>query len=251
MYKSEDWIDIEKIYHEYLERKREVNKVKYEDFKGWFNASSAGSCYRKMIYRARDYEVDPIEHRTNRLLRLGTIVHSDIEKSIKAWLGSPKYELVTEYQIQLPQFLVVGHLDIGVIDKKNDRIKVYDIKTCGSWKWRMKFGRKRDTNPSVNYELQIGTYGIGLGKDSGTTDVSLSILWYNKDTSAIREEPIADEWMEEAYEYWTELREVSDNTKHPEELIPGSPNVPLWNWECKYCEYKDKYCPGVSMPTKR
>ena len=109
----------------------------------------------------------------------------------------------------------------------------------------MKFGRKPDKNPSTNYELQIGTYGMGLGREYDITDVDLSLLWYNKDTSAMREENVNSIWMEEAFEYWTDLNEVVDSISKPEELTPGDPNVPIYAWECKYCEYKDTHCPGV------
>ena len=40
-------IDIPKIYNEYLQRKSVENRKKYEKYKGWFSASSAGRCYRK------------------------------------------------------------------------------------------------------------------------------------------------------------------------------------------------------------
>ena len=110
----------------------------------------------------------------------------------------------------------------------------------------MKFGKNPDKNPSINYELQLATYGIGLGNEYDITDVDLSIMWYNKDTSAMREENVSNLYMEEAFNYWTELNEVNDNISQPEELIPGKDeNVPVYNWECKYCEFQGKYCPGL------
>ena len=72
------------------------------------------------------------------------------------------------------------------------------------------------------------------------------MLWYNKDTSMMREENINSIWMEEAFEYWTDLNEIVNDINKPEELIPGdTPNVPVYSWECKYCEYQESYCPGV------
>jgi len=245
-------INIEEIYQEYLNHLRVKNKEKYKDHKGWFSASSAGSCYRKMMYRTMDIDTPAPDVRSNRLLRLGTILHDDFEKSIdlykEALIGETEnddIQIVTEHRIELPEIKVVGHLDIGIISKDADRIKIYDLKSCGAWKWRMKFGRKPDKNPSTNYELQIGTYGMGLGREHEITDVDLSLLWYNKDTSAMREENIDSIWIEEAFEYWTDLNEVVDSISKPEELTPGDPNVPIYAWECKYCEYKDTHCPGV------
>ena len=75
-------INIEEIYQEYLNHLRVKNKEKYKDHKGWFSASSAGSCYRKMMYRTMDIDTPAPDVRSNRLLRLGTILHDDFEKSI-------------------------------------------------------------------------------------------------------------------------------------------------------------------------
>ena len=155
-------------------------------------------------------------------------------------------EIVTEHRIEMPELNVVGHLDVGVIDKETDKIHVYDIKTAGAWKWRMKFGRNPDKNPSVNYELQLATYGMGLGLEHDITDVDLSIQWYNKDSSMMREETISNLYMDEAFDYWTHLNEVKDDVESPEELIPGKhENVPIYNWECKYCEFQGEHCPGL------
>ena len=50
-------IDIPKIYNEYLQRKNKENRIKYEKYKGWFSASSAGSCYRKQLHRKQDLKL--------------------------------------------------------------------------------------------------------------------------------------------------------------------------------------------------
>ena len=238
-------IDIQKIYNDYLEQKQVENREKYKDVKGWFSASSAGSCFRKQLHRLQDLEVGPRDIKSNRLLRLGTLVHADFEKSLDKYKDD-RLEVVTEHRIKMPELNVVGHLDVGVIDKETDKIHVYDIKTAGAWKWRMKFGRNPDKNPSVNYELQLATYGMGLGTEYDIHDVELSIQWYKKDNSMMREEPISNLYMDEAFNYWTHLNEVKDEIKQPEELIPGKhENVPIYNWECKYCEFQGKYCPGL------
>ena len=154
--------------------------------------------------------------------------------------------IVTEHRIKIPELNVVGHLDVGVINAKQDKIEVYDIKTAGAWKWRMKFGKNPDKNPSINYELQLATYGIGLGNEFDITDIDLYIMWYNKDNSSMRKEQVSNLYMEEAFDYWTDLNEVKEKTSQPEELVPGKhDSVPIYNWECKYCEFQGKYCPGL------
>ena len=184
-----------------------------------------------------------------RLLRLGTIVHEDIQESLNHYFRhtDTKLKLYIEHQIKIPELNVVGHLDAAIYDKENEHIRLYDIKTSASYKWRMKFGRKREKNGSVNYNLQIGTYAFGLGEELKTTDIDMNLLWYNKDTSAVREEAIDQEWISNAIEYWEELNDTLEGVKseNGNELIPGSYGVPMMNWECRYCGFKDIHCPGI------
>ena len=72
---------IESIFNAYL---KEQEKTKQSD-KGVFHASSAGSCYSKQMYSYYDYPSDEKDDKSYRLLRLGTIVHSDVEKAISMY----------------------------------------------------------------------------------------------------------------------------------------------------------------------
>ena len=74
-------MDIESIYNAYL---KEEEKIKQRD-KNVFHASSAGSCYRKQMYSYYDYPSDVKDDKSYRLLRLGTIVHGDIEKALMSY----------------------------------------------------------------------------------------------------------------------------------------------------------------------
>ena len=71
-------MDIKSIYHDYLvhlESKRERTKNK-------FHASSAGSCLRKQMYSYYDFPQDIKDDKSYRVLRLGTVMHEEIENSI-------------------------------------------------------------------------------------------------------------------------------------------------------------------------
>jgi len=241
--------NIESIYADWLSEKNAKNREKYEDFKGTFSASSAGNCFRKQYLKSKGIDEPALEDRVMRLLRLGTIVHEDIQESLNHYFRhtDTKLKLYIEHQIKIPELNVVGHLDAAIYDKENEHIRLYDIKTSASYKWRMKFGRKREKNGSVNYNLQIGTYAFGLGEELKTTDIDMNLLWYNKDTSAVREEAIDQEWISNAIEYWEELNDTLEGVKseNGNELIPGSYGVPMMNWECRYCGFKDIHCPGI------
>ena len=242
-------VNVEKVYADYLKEKNVENRKKYEGLTHLFSASSAGTCFRKQYLRTKGLDKIPMEDRVMRLLRLGTIVHEDIQDSLKERFNEDEkdYVLYMEHQIKIPDLCVVGHLDIGLYDKEKGSVKVYDIKTCASYKWKMKFGRRPDKNGSVNYNLQLATYTFALAEELKTADTQMSLLWYNKDTSALREEPIDNSWINSALEYWEELNEYLENVNsdNGKELIPGSYGVPMMNWECRYCGFKDLYCQGI------
>ena len=235
------------IYSEFLKGEQQVKDPKFKD---WFRASSAGSCFRKQWYNINGYEQSELDDRVMRLLRLGTIVHADIEKAVNQYVkNNDDVNIITESEIEIPSLKVVGHLDIATVHNNDEQVSVdiYDVKTCASYKWRMKFGRNPDKNPSFNYELQVGTYGLGIQALYKTDDITLSLLWYNKDTSAMRVQPIdALEWTSAALEYWTECSESLAKVEDPEsDLIPGVDfGVPMMDWECRYCGFT-KHCKGI------
>ena len=243
--------DISYIYNSYLLSKQDQHKEKYKKYAGWFSASTAGSCFRKQYYNVNGYEGTQPDEKSMRLLRLGTIVHEDIANAFERYreeMESQGLQLFVEHKVTLEDLNVVGHLDIGVYDEENRKIIITDIKTAHSYKWKMLFGRNPDKNPSVNYYLQLATYGLGLCADVGENpyNLELSLTWYKKDDSLLRTQKIGNEWLEAATKYWDDLNE-SVEKEAGEYRIPeiGEENVPVYNWECKYCPYYQIHCEGV------
>lgn len=242
---------IEEIYGGFL---REEQQQRDPKFKEYLRASSAGSCFKKQWFslRADEYKQSELDDRVLRLLRLGTIVHADIEKALVRYQEKNKDNIIiaTEQEIVLPDLKVVGHLDAAIIHTDNEdkyiQADIFDVKTCASYKWRMKFGRQKEANPSFNYELQIGTYGLGVQAKYDVDDVTLSLLWYNKDTSAMRVQEIdALKWTSEALQYWDDCWESINAVENPDDMIPGVDfGVPMMDWECRYCGYT-AYCKGI------
>ena len=240
---------VESVYGDWLRFINDENRKKYDEHKGMFSASSAGTCFRKQHLKRQGLDEPPLDNRVMRLLRLGTVVHEDIQQSLIDYFKSNQDKLnqvlYVEHKIQIKDLNVVGHLDIAI--EEGDNVKVYDIKTSAAYKWKMKFGRNREKNGSVNYNLQIGTYAYAIGEELQTDNVDMSLLWYNKDNSQLREEPLGNNWMSLAIEYWEELNETLEDVKSVDgsELVPGSYGVPMMNWECRYCGFKDIHCQGV------
>jgi len=240
-------INIENIYHSYLEHENVLNREKYNKYKGWFSASSAGSCYKKLLLRAEGVEEPPFEPRVMRLLRLGTIVHEDIQKAIISDddFNEDRYTIYIEEKIKIPELNLIGHLDLAVFDKETKLLQVWDIKTCASYKWRMMFGRKASDSGSSNYKLQLGTYAGALAQRLNAKNVEIFLLWYNKDTSSIREQRIDNVWIQKAMEYWEECNDYLENEDGSDVLRVGNYGVPMENWECKYCNYQTIHCKGI------
>ena len=78
-------IDIEGIYSDYLDKKQEDNRLKrYSGKESWYHASGSGSCSRKLYFESIEQvePSNPLDDKTKRLLRLGSIVHDDFQESL-------------------------------------------------------------------------------------------------------------------------------------------------------------------------
>ena len=141
-------------------------------------------------------------------------------------------DIINEHPIDIPALNVKGFADM-VVTMETGEVYVYDIKTINSWSWRFKFGRKKESKPSIHQELQLGTYGYGVKEEFGRCD-GLFLLYYNKDNSDIRQAEVDLDFIDQSYNYWTR---VQDLHKH------GLPSLqdgesPVMDWECRYCNYK-------------
>lgn len=257
-------LDVERIYAEYIESKQEKRNKKYAKYEGLLGASSTGYCHKKQYYKLTDSEAEKASERVSRLLRLGTVVHSEIEKAIKAWNKSHDTKIYTEHQVKIPELRVVGHIDILELYPYVSRI--YDFKTVASFKWRKKFGRfkNRDPNTDTTYKLQLGSYGLGVGKKPENTE--LYLVWYNKDDSSMKPPVKVDSvWMKFAKEYWIELWKNIDSWMvggvNPDDIKVDGKHSPMDTsvytgvkqakmWECNYCQYSER-CNSPHYTKKR
>ena len=216
-------IDIEAIYEQYIDEKQEENRVKrYEGNEHWYHASGAGSCSRKLYFESVEkiQPTNPLDSRTKRLLKLGNIVHYDIQSSLthahynkvlnNKVLNTEKeinnkekdIDFHVEGELTIPELKVRGYYDIIIDDKTEDRkVYLYDIKTCGGYAWKMKFGRNKKLDPSIHYELQLGTYGYAVKEKFGQLD-GMYLYYYNKDTSAMRCVEVPLTFVSRAYLFW-------------------------------------------------
>ena len=119
-------MNIHDIYINYLKYKNEEHAEARND--GKFHASSAGSCYRKQMYRLEEYPQDSMDESSYKVLRLGTIVHKDFENAIKYHLESNEYllpnfsVLYSEHKVNLDNCKQIGEI-IDLISVHTDAIQ--------------------------------------------------------------------------------------------------------------------------------
>ncbi len=268
-------IEIVEVYNDWLDHNQEQRKTEFKHLKGYFSASSAGSCYKKNIFKLFGFKEKEIEKRSKRLLRLGTIIHNDFEEAMHYYIKtrgddiSDEYEFFIEKEILLDKYNVAGHLDLAILDKKRQKLIVYDYKTKGSYPWKLQFGRNPKPKTMFNYEMQLATYAMGMSKKEGADlGVEMALVYYNKDTSVIKQVNVEVKYADMAREYWDTLNnwkdmlheslplhrkfaiafegeaiEDSDIIKEINNLMPKEDieGIPFENWECRYCPF-DHIC---------
>ena len=243
-------LDLKEIYNDYLTEIESINKFNYKkkNPNKYYRASAAGHCFKKHWYAINGYEgTSTGNDRSKRLLRLGTIVHEDIEKAID-WHEDRlqcdtdnEYDMSfkTEYGVIIEELNVMGSADIVLLDNEGTA-SVLDIKTTHSYKWKLMFGRNKDKNPSRMYELQLGTYALGVCNQENINpdSISLYLVYYKKDDSSMKYVDVNPVWMDNAAEYWVTLNETLSLVKEENDLPRDTLNVPIENWECRYCQFE-------------
>ena len=251
-------IDIEGIYTDYLDKKQEDNRLKrYSGKESWYHASGSGSCSRKLYFESIEQikPSNPLDEKTKRLLRLGSIVHDDFQESLVTYnrdiynrdnnrdISSDKekenkekeIKFHTEQEITIDELNVRGFYDIV---SEGEEVYLYDLKTCGGYSWKLKFGRKPAFNTSIHYELQLGTYGYAVKQQFGRLD-GMFLYYYNKDTSMMRAVSVPLTYISRAYLFW---RNVKD--EHKQGLPPFRKGVsPVQDWQCNYCQFLNQCNP--------
>ena len=247
-------IDIEGLYNDYLDKKQEENRLKrYSGKESWYHASGAGSCSRKLYFESVEQAeaTNPIDAKTKRLLRLGNIVHDDFQESLVSYnrdiynrdnnrdsnsnkekeIKNKEKETIfhTEQEVRIDELNVRGFYDIVSEGKE---VYLYDLKTCGGYSWKLKFGRKPAFNPSIHYELQLGTYGYAVKQQFGRLD-GMFLYYYNKDTSMMRAVSVPLTYISRAYLFWKNTKD-----EHKQGLPPFRVGVsPVQDWQCNYCQF--------------
>jgi CRISPR/Cas system-associated exonuclease Cas4 (RecB family) len=243
----------EEIYNEYLQHKNEQNRIeRYEGREGWYHASGAGYCSRKLYFESVE-KAEPTNIPNTRNMRirgLGTVIHNDIQDSLLyynniynnkdninkvniAQLNMHNFH--TEGEIELSEFNVRGFYDIVMVNNKTGNVSLYDIKTIASYGFRQRFSTKYGVGePSRNHYMQLATYGLGVEKEFGRLN-SMDLIYYNKDDSRMKKQNVPLDYLGKAKRFWYTI-----NEEHKQGLprfnLGTSPHKA---WMCSYCQFKD------------
>ena len=126
-----------------------------------------------------------------------------------------------------------GFIDI-IIEEDDGSIYIYDVKSMNAWSYKFKFSKKYNNDNSNHHEMQLATYGVCVKKEFKRLD-GMYMVYYNKDTSIIREVEVSMDYLTTAKSFWE--TKVEQHKSFPP-LMEGT--SPVKKWECGYCSYKDK-----------
>ena len=251
-------VDIENLYNAYITAKNKENyQARYKGKEKYYHASGGGSCSRKLYYESVEQieATNPTDEKSNRILRLGTIVHEDLQDALSDTIYSntidsnttdskekeihnlqkESFDFHIEKEIILPELNVRGFYDLVAVSRDNGRVYLIDFKTMASYSWSRKFGYKNpDPYASIHQEIQLGTYGLAVEKEFGRLD-GMYLYYYKKDNSQMRSVSVGLNMLKRAYNFW-----VNVNEEHKKGLPMFSQGVsPVEDWNCKYCRYLD------------
>ena len=120
-------MNIHDIYLNFLKHENAKNAESRND--GKFHASSAGSCYRKQMYRLEDYPQDDMDDNSYKILRLGTIVHKDFEDAIKHRFENDKYRMqLATYGMAIKEELEVKELNMFLVFYNKNTSMIREVK---------------------------------------------------------------------------------------------------------------------------
>ncbi len=248
-------VDIEGIYKDYISKKNEKNRAeRYVGKEEYYHASSTGSCSRKIWFESiqKATPTDEPDNRAQRLLRLGTIVHDDIQNALLQYnvtihsnkekennIKEKETKFLVEKEIILPTLNVRGFYDLVTL--ASEKVYLFDFKTMASYTWSRKFGHNKDPNPSRLHEMQLGTYGLAVKEEFGRLD-GMYLCYYKKDDSRLKTVPVAMTYLGYAESYWRDI-----NKEHKLGIPMFKEGIsPAYPWMCNYCQFKT-LCSPVNL----
>ena len=263
--------DIEGIYSNWIDLENTKNsEERYVGRESYYHASGAGMCARKHYYSSTNHrETNPTEKKGMRVMRLGTVMHEDLQNAFRQILWQREYpntpkekesnkekeifnkdsykylyknlkelskdikEIHIEGEIIMKELNVRGFYDMVIIMDTGE-VYLYDFKTIGAYGYKLKFGRNPRNNDQDHQEMQLATYGMAVKEEFGRLD-GMYLFYYNKDSSMLKQKIVPTSYLAKSLRYWKQV-----NAKMNMGIPPIQDGVsPAMTWECNYCRFKD------------
>jgi hypothetical protein len=179
---------------------------KERDYGGFWSASSAGYCMRKLTYQRLGVpKVREDDARLQRVFTAGHIFHKWVQAITKA----SKVSVEQETELKDEKLNIIGHFDDLI--KTKEGLILYDYKTANS----RSFGYKKSL--SHYHRMQVGTYLYMLRKDKYKDLSEGRVLILEKDTLRTKEFEV--KWNKElamdVYNYWSTLNSYWERKEIP------------------------------------
>ena len=260
--------ELAEIYAQYIDAENERNRQdRYVGKEHHYHASGAGTCSRKLYFQSVELAkvTNPPSAKAYRIMRLGTIVHEDMQNAILSYNINnnninnninnnnndntiselnktvEKSKFLIEKEIEIKELNVRGFYDLLQIVGEGDDDKgffLYDIKTAADYSFKRLFGMGKQERME-HQELQLATYGYAVKEEHGRLD-GMYLMYYNKSTSIIKYKEVPLSTLNTAYMFWANI-----NKEHAKGLPPLQEGVsPVMKWECNYCNYLD-HCKSI------
>ena len=257
-------VDIEAIYNDHIARQNEENYEKrYAERENHYHASGAYTCSRKLYYESVELapSTNPPNERSYRVMRLGTIVHDDLQQALSDTtiysnttssnttyeesiyskekdiynIQKESFKYHIEGEVTIDSLNVRGFYDLVAVSEDDGSVHLIDFKTMASYSWSKKFGTKYyEQNASVHQEMQLATYGLAVKEKFGRLD-SMWLYYYNKDNSRMRPFQVQMSKLNQAKAFWENV-----NEEHKKGLPMFREKIsPVEGWYCNYCKFLD------------
>lgn len=220
-------MDIAKVFDQYV-----LDNVEDRESDGLLHPSSMSGCWRQAVYEAQAVApTDGKEVRNYRIMRLGTIIHGELQASLE---GLPGFR--AEVEVAPQGWPVIGHADgIYVIGQTPDRSlhELLEFKSISPFAFKKPL-------PKPGHVRQARAYCWGLNK-MGTEVVSIRIVYLSRDDMAIREFVLDRDldWEKDFEDQLLVSQSIylkPGSTWLPPRLEPKSEDA----WLCDYCQFRTR-----------
>ncbi len=213
-------MDVKNIVSKSLERKANEESKKREV--GRYYPTESWSCLRKKFFSFYDYESEkPLPHG---IFEMGRRVEAAIYEMLQDHFNEDKMSNDLKVKVDLNEYIISGETD-PVLYKEADK---KEIKTIFEVKSQANLFSVKE--PHEHHVKQLMCYLKGLNVDQGI------VLYVNRSNL----EDIKNYDVNFDEDIWEEIETHFDiyHDYIKNKILP--PKSPLMNWECRYCQYKER-----------